>query len=574
MVDVELSRDEDSVTSLAVSRSSQDSVIVLAGINSSSAEQQIGRNEHLRTFKLDYPPKKQAPEGTRSLDQAKAPGYNGKTTALRRVSLFNSSPALKKETYQRVLRLSPAREDGGPQLAAAATGLAPEGEIVLFDATKTSPEPTDICAHIILAKGEEAADVDIMEGAPGEFLVAYCTDLEVYQYTASISEKRDPSSKPRFLHGTPFPDAFSAGNTRPTFRAIRFLTPKLLLLLQNKPSRSGAELLILDIDQSGALSNIIFRKRLHKSMKAAIGLDVAILPADARGVRQIAVAVAGQDISIELLTIDYNPEKGLSKFRLHSILRNIHPLQMTKITFSTFHAPADPATSTTTPQYLKLASVSMGNTVVVHSLPLSPFPFRSKEPRYVLIPPGASEAAQMTFSVLVSIIVVALGAFLIQAFTEIRGGTPPYLGATNWLSPSVKDWIARPYMFEHVTAPVITTNLPSIEKVRDAVPSVEDVQKKLGLRHLLNRMSSGDTTGKAIMVRDEGTALSTEVHHDEEVVRREAKRWEDMADHERESWKQRLIDLNAWAVEEGETIFKGVFFSEIAGAVGQAVAGA
>jgi len=561
------------VTSLAVAQSSEASAIVLAGINSSTADQQAGKNEHLRSFKLDYPRKNRATEERVSNDEGWTLGYKGKTTALGRASLFNPSSVAKKETYQRVLRLSPARQERGTRAGAAATGLAPEGEMVLFNASTSSPQNPDICGRISLSKGEEAADVDIIEGKGGDFHVAYCIDFEVYLYTVSISSKSNLSSKPRFLYGTPHPDAFSSGNGRPTFRAIRFLTQNLLLLLQNKPGRSGAELLILDILESGDLSNIIFRKRLHRSMKAAIGLDVAILSSDSNGAKQIVVAVAGQNISIELLTLDYSPAKGLGKFRLRSILRDIHPLQMTKIAFSTFHAPAHPATSATMPQYLKLASVSMGNTVVVHTLPLSPFPFKSKEPRYVLIPPGASEAAQMTFSVIVSIIMVALGAFLLQAFTEIRGGTPPYLGATNWLSPSVRDWIARPYMFENVIAPVITTNLPSVEQVRDAIPDGANIKNKLGLSHLLKWRSSGDTTGKAIMVRDEGTDVSVEVRDDEEIVRREAKRWEELEEHERVGWKQKLVEMGEWAAEEGEAVLKGVFFSQIAGAVGQAVRG-
>jgi len=575
VVDIELSRDEDSVTSLAVAQSSQDSAIVLAGINSSTADQQAGRNEHLRSFRLEYPPKKKVVGDVASSGEGETLNHKGRTTALGRASLFSPSSAATKETYQRVLRLSPAGHGGSLRLGAAATGLAPEGEIVLFDSSRSSPQSTDICGRITLAKGEEAADLDIIDNKQDDFRVVYCTDFEVYQYSASISTKRDPSTKPRFLYGTPYPDTFSAGSARPTFRAIRFLTPKHLLLLQNKPARSGAELLIIDIMESGGLSNIVFRKRLHKSMKAATGLDVTMLPADSKGLQQIVVAVAGQDISIELLTIDYNPVKGLSKFRLHSVLRNVHPFQMTKITFSRFEAPAHPANSNPMLQYLKLASVSMGNTAVVHTLPLTPFPFKSKKPRYVLIPPGASEVAQMTFSVLVSIIVVALGAFFIQAFTEIRGGTPPYLGATNWLSPRVKDWIARPYMFENITAPVITTNFPSVEQVRDAVPGVEDMKSKtkFGLRHLLEWRSSGDTAGKAIMVRNEGTDVSAEVHDDEGIVRREGKRWEDLEEHERESWKQKLIDTGDWVADEGEAIFKGVFFGEIAGAIGQAFAG-
>lgn len=570
-MDIELSRDEDSVTSLAVAESSQDSAIVLAGINSSAADQQAGRNEHLRSFQIGYPPRKKDNESTTAaVSEEKPAARSGKTTALGQVSLFKPSSAVKQETYQRLLRLSPARHDTARRLGAAATGLAPVGEIVVFDATKSVPQPADIYSHVELAKGEEAADVDIIQREDGDYQFAYCTDLEIYDYVVTPSRSHDKSSKPRFLHGTPFPDVFASSNVRPKFRAIRFLTPKHLLLLQNQPSGAGAQLLIVEIGESG-LSSVVFQKRLHKSMKAAVGLDVAILPADSKGEMQVAVAVAGQDISIELLTIDYSASKGLGKFRLHSILRNVHPLQMTKIAFSTFRPTAKPAgTDTTKPGYLKLASVSMGNTVVVHTIPVTPYPIKSKQPRYVLTPPGASETAQMTFSVLVSIIVVALGAFFIQAFTEIRGGTPPYLGAKNWLSPSVRDWIARPYMFENVSAPVIATNIPAVEHVRDALP---DIPAALGLKHLLHRTTSGDDVGKAIVVRSEGTEVSAEVHHDEEIIRREAKRWEDLDEHQQKAWKRKLIELGEWAVEEGETILKGIFFSEIAGAVGHAVGG-
>jgi prolactin regulatory element-binding protein len=34
-------------------------------------------------------------------------------------------------------------------------------------------------------------------------------------------------------------------------------------------------------------------------------------------------------------------------------------------------------------------------------------------------------------------------------------------------------------------------------------------------------------------------------------------------------WKEKLTSAGMWAVEEGETVLKGIFFSEAAGIVGQ-----
>ncbi|KAK6405468.1 hypothetical protein LTR95_018760, partial [Oleoguttula sp. CCFEE 5521] len=56
-IEVDLSRDEDSVQSLA-SLATKDGLITFAGVNSSQAEQNAGKNEHLRSFEIKYPPRK------------------------------------------------------------------------------------------------------------------------------------------------------------------------------------------------------------------------------------------------------------------------------------------------------------------------------------------------------------------------------------------------------------------------------------------------------------------------------------------------------------------------------------
>ena len=481
-MDIDLSRDEDSVTTLAVARSSETSATALAGINSSSAEQQAGRNEHLRAFRLSYPSKTRNATEDQENEIGEAPGYTGETKALGKASLFTPSSAAKKDTYQRVLRLSRARKDSPLRIGAVATGLAPDGEIVVFDATSSRPSEDDVRGRIRLGKKEEAGDVDITEGKDGEYLIAYCTDYEIYLYNLQSTTK-ESTTEPRFVYGTPHPDAFANTKARPIFRSLRFLTPNLVLLLQNLPSRTGAELLLLELNPPTSIGSIILRQRLHKGIKSASGLTTAVLaPSDSTTQKssQHVIAVAGADISITIFTLDL--PSTAPNFHTHVFLPTVHPLQITGLTLSTFHPPSN--ASTAPAQYIKLASISMGSTVVVHTLPLSPYPTPTsksaakKPPCYVLSVPGrASEAAQLGFSVLVSIVMVALGAFLLQAWTEIRGGTPEYLGAKGWLSERVHGWVARPYMFEIVDLPVITTNLPKVENVRERAREMNDVAR-------------------------------------------------------------------------------------------------
>ncbi|KAI9742140.1 MAG: hypothetical protein M1835_003079, partial [Candelina submexicana] len=536
--DIELSRDEDSVTSLAASSNIGSRMVAFAGINSSTADREAGKNEHLRFFKVTYPPQKDPEQdiaklAAASLDKQK----EGNIALAGKACLFRPSTAVKKETYQRVLRLSPAIKDCESRLGAVATGLAPEGEITLFNATTGSPKHPDFCGRIDLNKGEEAADVDFVKTGDEDFHLAYCTDYEVFLYSINYdfeAEKtRTSSPKPRFLYSTPYPDVFSSTKKRPAFRSIRFLTPNYVLLLSNLPQRSGVELQVLQFADNG-LGDIVLTKRLHKSIKAATSFDVSLLDADSSGAKQVIVAVAGADLSIELLTLDYSPAKGISKLRPYTIIKNVHPLQMTKIAFSTFHPPLHPVTSSTLPQYVKLASVSMSNTVVVHTLALSPTPtgYQSKTPRYVLVQPGSSDSLKTGLSIFFSLFMVVFGAVMLQALLEIRGGTPPYLGAVNYLHPRVKSFMARPYVLDS-----------------DPTASVKEAARsgKQGLRYLLGQRIAAGKGKKAVVVRDHTTSgIHAEAHDDEEVAGREGRRWEDLGRQERENWKRRLVEAGEW----------------------------
>lgn len=85
----------------------------------------------------------------------------------------------------------------------------------------------------------------------------------------------------------------------------------------------------------------------------------------------------------------------------------------------------------------------------------------------------------------------------------------------------------------------MTTNLPSLEHIWETFPRVEEITMKLGVRCSPKWRSSGDTTGKAITICDEGTDISAEVHNDEVIVQRAAKNLEE---HEPGDRKRKLVE--------------------------------
>jgi hypothetical protein len=522
---------------------------IFAGVNSSMAVKQAGANKHFRRFTV----KQMEGEGEKAHWETDPP-----------LSLFLPTSE-DKDIYQRIIRLSPVQRvesanGSEARLVAITTGLSLVGEIVFLSTAQLGI----VRGRISLGKFKEAADIDVVETGSQEFQVVYCTDHEVNLCTNSTKaalKRRAKPIVPRLVYERL---SLVPGKGRPIFRALRFLAPSLVLLLSNLPSRSGAELLVLRIEDQD-MGHIVLQKRLHSSMKAGVGLDVAILggggKSESGGDKQFVIAVAGQDVSLEILTLDYSAKGGLGKFSTFSILRNVHPHQMTKICFSHFIPPVYPSlpgssnTSDTPPKILKLASVSMGNTVVIHTLQLSPVPPRSKSPRYVLNRSGRSGTAQTLFSVLL-LVAVALVAISIQAVLEIRGSSPSILGAVDRLPSGFRERFTNPCVPETNMNDVVETKIPSIRHLK-------------GLAH----QDDGEQSPKVIVIReDEATEVKADVRPGEDAVEG-AKKWEELDEHGKEGWKKKLAEAGHWATEEGEAILKGVFFAELGGAIGGAVGG-
>lgn len=605
--EIELSRDEDSVTSLA-NLASKDGLVTFAGVNSS---QEARKNEHLRSFEIRYLSKRRAvQELSPAPETSSEKRSQGQISFLSKASLFTQSSAAgaRSETYQRLLRLSPARkrESGNKRIGAIATGLAPakESEIVVFNATTSSPTPADVIQRVQPRDGAEAADIDIIEPSEGAFAIAYCTDYDVYlsklSYDFSARKPQEQPEGPSKAYSMPHPDAFQKP-ARPKFRALRFLTPSHMLLLENLPNRTGAQLSILRLFSKGGPGEIILRKKLPRHVKAAVGLDTCALDADAEtGARQIVVAVAGQDVSITVFTIDYRgfSKDSLSGLRTFTVLRDVHPLQMTKLVFAPFHSPWPAPSSTTTapptpspgtskassaaaapppkppgPQYLRLASTSMGNTVAIDTFSLNPLAPTKRGSRYILAS-ARSDALHTGAGLLVAAAVLLVSLLLLQS--AVSGGAvalPAGVGAAlRRLQP--------PGARVHGGAAPARERVTGGAGVEVAMPDAPPAPAAAGpqrLRDLLHHVRrTPEARRRAVVVRDAGPAaaaglLATEVHADDEALLREhagARRWEELSPGEREAWKERLVRAGQWAVGEGEAVLKGVFFGQVAGAVG------
>ncbi|OJJ48802.1 hypothetical protein ASPZODRAFT_60297 [Penicilliopsis zonata CBS 506.65] len=605
IVDIELSRDEDSVTSLAAAYADDDSVVALAGINSSQADQLRGENRHLRSFKIDYPQKVANDDKTNDKTEEEASEKKAApktTTPLSQVSLFRSKARKgKADTYQRILRLSPWRGAERARVGVVATGLAPSGEIVFFSATSSSPSSTDVVGRIQLGDGEEAEDVDIIDlpddNDTGKFRVAYTNGVDIFTCEISSETRSNVAPEVRCVLKTPL--LSGQNQTRPKFRALRFLSPTALLVLRNAPNRTGCELVLVQLPPTtgagaeitaGASGKIIQRRKLRRAMKMGLGMDVCNLGANEKGEQQSIIAVSGGDQSIEICTVEYYPSSGrkqgqqqeqlqqqgssYSKLRLYTTLRDVHPFSMTQLRFSTFTPPTHPITSAVGPQAVRLASVSMGNTVVVHRLPLSPYPPNSRSSRYVLHRPGPSQHWETAYSCAVALFMILLACAALQAFTEIRGLTPPHLGATNWLPTRVRDVVARPYMFAHLHPELTPSGVPSSSSSSSDIPSVQVPHRSL--RDLLrareiNAKEIPDGSSAILVTVDGGNVLVQAGN--EQDPRAQARAWEDMPEEDRRVWKQRLVDAGHWTVEEGEHILTGVLFAEYGGLVGDVIRG-
>ncbi|QSZ35551.1 hypothetical protein DSL72_008421 [Monilinia vaccinii-corymbosi] len=574
--EIDLSKEEDNVTSLAVSQPQEKTTLIFAGVNSSPEDLDKGRNAHFRVIGIEAVKKG---KGTATVPVATTHKLSEKS----RSSMFSK---VEKDLYQRVTRLS-RPHPGQPQWGAIATGLAKDSEIALFQTAEKGPPISR--GAIQLTK--EAVDMDFIQIGQDDYLFAYADDHDIYIKRLG---SKDDRAEPVCVYITPASRS-KEKVTIPSFRSIRWLTKDFILMLTNIHSQGGVVLQILRLPPSGkGQCRIAQSHRLPSSITKATGLAVSnltppVTPDAEQSYTQFAIAVAGHDISISLFKVDLQHELDnylVTPIKPFQTFKNVHPLQITGITFSTFTPPAQPITASTPPQHLKLASVGVSNTVIVHTLPLFPVPLsvqrgQSRTPRYVVALP--SSKAIYSFGIIVSILAALLTAILMQSVLEIRGVVKPHLGAANYLPVPFQEAIGKPYTFHsnyqalntHTSIPPTgTSSTPDFfASLRFPILNSNSPPRHIYLHHeppipnipnLENQATPPEIPSPEIRPSIKAVLYDENIHQD-------GKSWDELTAPQKESWKRKLKDAGHWVEGMGEAIFKGVIFGELGAFVGAAV---
>lgn len=246
---------------------------------------------------------------------------------------------------------------------------------------------------------------------------------------------------------------------------------------------------------------------------------------------------------------------------------------MTKVVFSPFFSPESSESKKTGPQYLRLATTSLGNSIDVETFEL--YPSSKKAGSCYVLQSARSKAIADGAKYAVIAVVIAAIALMLQGLLNTEGTL------TQSLMYSFHD------AAESVKAPaaIVADDVRSAANLNNADSPVAKAQHRL--RDLLHAHIHSVTASepsstppqKALVIHhdpDTDGSLSTEVHEGEhDVVKKhtEARKWEELDKHEQRRWKEKLADAGMWTIEEGETILKGIFFSEAGALVGRVAAG-
>ena len=551
---------------------------IYVGVNSSTKDVEKGNNEHFRVYALGKKQKKGSPI----------------IQEVSREQLFVSND---KATYQRVLRLSRPSEKG-IQLGVVATGFANPSRLAIFD---TEDGKKSLSSRGVIELDKEAEDVDVIQTGPEEYSVAYCDNHRVFLKTVSPKAELENASSIYDMPG-------SVGKREPgspppsSFRSLRFLTPNFLAVLINNPSRTGAQIRILRItlEPTGYVASPAQTLFLPKKVTQATGLAVANLnpPPVAGGVQDntsFVLAVADQ-AAISIATLDYQVSHAVTFMSPPKLLTRVedHPMQITSLAF----APFTPTVKEGSAQTLRLASVSVGNTVVVQSIPLSLS--QDRKQYHVAIKP-ARTPPEFTVRNIISVLALVAIGLLLQTILELGGRSPPVLGAEHRLPDTIRnylttrqppEWQLRPNegagsggaatyeaFADHPIASLLAALRSEASEGQPIVmrPSVGERGADEETEKLVTFNAGDEEAAREEIERDfkagAGGPIDARLHDEEEHGPHDGQTWEELGEEQKEAWERRLREMGHWAGDLPETLFKGVLFSEIAGAVGRGVAG-
>lgn len=544
--ELDLSRDEDSVMSLAVAGRQGKTINVFAGINSSPESIDKGKNEHLRSV---------AVRGTKVTEEA-------------RHHLF-ANPA--GDVYQRLLRVSPT-------LGAAGSGFGKDPQIGLFNISGSKGGKLVKRGTVELPR--DAEDLDIIQLADGSHLLTYC-----FKYELHLMRIDKEDSEPRLIYSIPADEP-----NRPAFRSARFLGPEFILAVANMPGRSGVAIHGYRLAKAGQeKARLAVSAKISRKI-AATAIAVTNLTSPTRsssggvaslGDTQFVIAIAGHDSSISLYSLIHVASPAvnlLTKLYPLNTLKAVHGEDnITGLAFSTFSPPSTKAAASE-PQHVKLVSISLQKTVALHSIPLKKFVDpapRSKNapPRPVRYITAATATAPTTArrAIILFSFVALLLALVGQSVVEVLGQGHPFIQryVPGVIRPIVPRAAAPPIVHEHAAPIVAEAEVASILKddfLSKVAGAGQDPSETLVLYAETPTPAAED--GSAAQPAAD---IKVEVHNEE--VHGPGKTWEELPESQQHAWKARLHDAGAWTQQMGESVFKGILFGELGGAIGHAVAG-
>ena len=528
--------------SIAVGPNKGKTTHVYAGINSSPADIAKGTNRHLRLLSIE--PTKARPLASSSPSAKPKALPAARIAEVSRTALFENPDA---DTYQRLLRVSGS-------MGAVASAMGKDPQLAVFETTAPTPRVRGVLELV-----KEAEAIDIIQTGENEFQLAYCYRYELY--TVKIGAKEN--SEPELVFSMP-----DDHGERPHFRSIRYLSPEFILAISNLPKKNtGALIQGLRLPSPGhekARMAVTARipAKITATALAVANLSPPASPTATLSNAQFVVAVAGNDSSISLYTLEHQATSSLNlllKCYPFYTLKSVHGADnISGLSFSTFVTPKTHIRA----QHIKLASTSLQKTVAVHSIPLKKFvdtqaPRNKKGPprpvRYVV---AMRSRAPSNRPLIITMAVMAVFlAFIAQSVKEMYAVSKPVIFSSPYL-PAWHGVMRSPeYQPSYFLKNELLSNLGGLsEKILTA-------GERIVLLDAENPSPRGGEQHQTIQV---------DVH--DSVSHGGAKTWDQLPPEEQRVWREKLREAGALTQNMGESVFKGILFGELAGAVGRAVA--
>jgi hypothetical protein len=526
--EMQIPKDEDSVMSLAVGPRKGKTTHLFAGVNSSADSIAKGKNEHMRTIAVE------ATGSAKTRDRS--------ITEIARTSMFSD---MGDDGYQRLVRVAGS-------VGIATTGLLKNSQLAVFDATMPAPSPRGV-----LDLPREAFDIDIIRTGVYEYSVAWCYKYELWR----VKLGKEENTEPELVFEMP-----DDNGERPEIRSIRFLSPTFILLAANIPNNRGAVLHALrlpgpDLETARLAASARVKGRVTVSSLALTNLTPPSSPGAAIGNAQFVIAVGLNDSSIAVYTVNHRPA---SKIDLLTELFPVCSLKHVHNKASVYALSFSPIVESKDDKrkYIKLASTSLENDLVVHSMPLKRFgssiPSKdatSPPTRYVLAKEAQPPSSRPL--VIVLTIMVLIMAIVGQSLMEVYGKGKPILGVQRFL-PS---WHGTLRSFDPPQAGLLEDEF--FRKL--AGNSQPDAGATLVMWEAEDQVTAtvGDVLG--------AKKINLDVH--DHSIHGPGQLWEELPEEQKEAWKAKLKEAGAWTQGMGESVFKGILFGQIAEGVRHVVGG-